>query len=75
MDAESKFIIGNNLPVLVNTITVELESRFKIYQSIRKEFIDEIKNVAIIEESLIAKQDTNLLSVSLKMAIALKGKE
>ena len=45
MDAESKFIIGNNLPVLVNTITVELESRFKIYQSIRKEFIDEIKNV------------------------------
>ena len=75
VDAESKFIIGNNLPVLVNTITVELESRFKIYQSIRKEFIDEIKNVAIIEESLIAKQDTNLLSVSLKMAIALKGKE
>ena len=47
----------------------------KIYQSIRQEFIDEIKNVAIIEESLIAKQDTNLLSVSLKMAIALKGKE
>ena len=39
------------------------------------EVIDEIKNVAIIEESLIAKQDTNLLSVSLKMAIALKGKE
>lgn len=75
VDAESKFIIGNKLPVLVNTITVELESRFKIYQSIRKEFIDEIKNVAIIEESLIAKQDTNLLSVSLKMAIALKGKE
>ena len=75
VDAESKFIIGNNLPVLVNTFTVELESRFKIYQSIRKEFIDEIKNVAIIEESLIAKQDTNLLSVSLKMAIALKGKE
>ena len=75
MDAESKFIVGNNLPVLINTVTVELESRFKIYQSIRREFIDEIKNVAIIEESLIAKQDTNLLSVSLKMAIALKGKE
>ena len=75
MDAESKFIVGNNLPVLINTVTVELESRFKIYQSIRQEFIDEIKNVAIIEESLIAKQDTNLLSVSLKMAIALKGKE
>ena len=75
VDAESKFIIGNNLPVLVNTVTVELESRFDVYQSIRKEFIDEIKNVAIIEESLIAKQDTNLLSVSLKMAIALKGKK
>ena len=75
VDAESKFIVGNNLPVLINTVTVELESRFKIYQSIRQEFIDEIKNVAIIEESLIAKQDTNLLSVSLKMAIALKGKE
>ena len=75
VDAESKFIVGNNLPVLVNTVTVQLESRFEIYQSLRKEFIDEIKNVAIIEESLIAKQDTNLLSVSLKMAIALKGKE
>ena len=75
VDAESKFIVGNNLPVLVNTVTVQLESRFEIYQSLRKEFIDEIKNVAIIEESLIANQDTNLLNVSLKMAIALKGKE
>ena len=75
VDAESKFIVGNNLPVLVNTVTVELESRFEIYQSLRKEFIDEIKNVAIIEESLIANQDTNLLNISLKMAIALKGKE
>jgi hypothetical protein len=75
VDAESKFIVGNNLPVLVNTVTVQLESRFEIYQSLRKEFIDEIKNVAIIEESLIANQDTNLLNISLKMAIALKGKE
>ena len=75
VDAESKFIIGNNLPVLVNTVTVELESRFEVYRSIREIFVKEVKSVAIIEENLTAKPGSNLLKVRLKMAVAYNGKE
>ena len=75
MDAESKFIVGNNLPVLVNTVTVELESRFEVYRSIREIFVKEVKSVAIIEENLTAKPGSNLLRVRLKMAVAYNGKE
>lgn len=75
VDAESKFIVGNNLPVLVNTVTVELESRFEVYRSIREIFVKEVKSVAIIEENLTAKPGSNLLKVRLKMAVAYNGKE
>ncbi|EJW21313.1 hypothetical protein IMCC14465_11090 [alpha proteobacterium IMCC14465] len=75
VDAESKFIVGNNLPVLVNTVTVELESRFEVYRSIREIFVKEVKSVAIIEENLTAKPGSNLLRVRLKMAVAYNGKE
>lgn len=75
VDAENKFIVGNNLPVLVNTVTVELESRFEVYRSIREIFVKEVKSVAIIEENLTAKPGSNLLKVRLKMAVAYNGKE
>ena len=75
VDAENKFIVGNNLPVLVNTVTVELESRFEVYRSIREIFVKEVKSVAIIEENLTAKPGSNLLIVRLKMAVAYNGKE
>ena len=75
VDAESKFIVGNNLPVLVNTVTVELESRFEVYRSIREIFVKEVKSVAIIEENLTAKPGSNLLKVRLKMAVAYNGKD
>ena len=75
VDAESKFIVGNNLPVLVNTVTVELESRFEVYRSIREIFVKEVKSIAIIEENLTAKPGSNLLKVRLKMAVAYNGKD
>lgn len=75
IDPESSLQLGKAVNVSVNIVTMEIESRYEIYRSIREIFMKEIKSVYVIEEVLTTKPNSNVLKIKLKMAVAYGGEK
>ena len=75
IDPESSLQLGKAVNVSVNIVTMEIESRYEIYRSIREIFMKEIKSVYVIEEVLTTKPKSNVLKIKLKMAVAYGGEK
>ena len=74
IDSSINFTLGNNIPVKVNKIKINLIGKFETYQSIRSTFLKKIQNFSIIQESLSALPGTNFLNINLEISVIYNGK-
>ena len=74
IDSSINFNLGNNIPVKVNKIKINLIGKFETYQSIRSTFLKKIQNFSIIQENLSALPGTNFLNISLEISVIYNGK-
>jgi len=75
IDSSINFNLGNNIPVKVNKIKINLIGKFETYQSIRSTFLKKIKNFSIIQENLSALPGTNFLNINLEISVIYNGKD
>ena len=74
IDSSINFTLGNNIPVKVNKIKINLIGKFETYQSIRSTFLKKIQNFSIIQENLSALPGTNFLNINLEISVIYNGK-
>ena len=64
-----------NSKMIANLVEIDLVGRYDVYAEIRRVFVEESRQVIVVEEIMSARPDSLELDISAKMIVPTKGKD